>query len=323
MPEPATVPEVTVVVPTRNRARLLGRLLAALEEQTLDPARFEVVVVDDSSDDGTADLLARTLADTGLRLRSLRTCRRRGPAAARNLGWRSSQAPVVAFTDDDCVPAPTWLEAGMAALGSGARCVVGRTAPDPAQLRRARRAFARSISVESVRFYETCNVFYRRDDLASVGGFDERFRRPSGEDTALGLTLAERGVASTFTPEALVHHEVWSPGWRAVLLETLRWVDLPLVVATHPQVRSALRFRIFWRDAHPWALCVLAALLLARRRPWTLLLVLPWLDHRLRRDPVCPGPRRRVLALPGALVLDLTEVGVMAAGSLRHRTVML
>src|SRR5690349_1100437 len=70
---------VSVVVPTCGRPDLLRRCIAALEAQTLPPARYEIIVVDD-------------------------TASRRGPAAARNIGWRRASAPIVAFTDDDTTP---------------------------------------------------------------------------------------------------------------------------------------------------------------------------------------------------------------------------
>lgn len=316
-------PEVSVVVSTRQRASLLPRLVDALEAQTLAPERFEVIVVDDSAEDDTASVLSALAERTALTLRRLRTERQSGPAAGRNLGWRAAAAPLIAFTDDDCIPTPQWLAAGLAAHQGEARCVVGRTLPDPTQKDKARRAFARSITVESVRFFETCNVFYRRQDLEAVGGFDERFRRPSGEDTALGFSVHEQGIEAVYAPDALVYHEIWPGGLRVTLREALRWADLPLVVRQHPSARQFLRFRLFWRDGHPWALLALAGLLLAARRPWALALLAPWLDYRLRRAPVCPGPRRRVVALPGSLLVDLTEVVVMVTGSVRHRTVML
>ena len=78
---------VSVVVPTCGRRELLERCLDALERQSLERGRYEVIVIEDRE--------------------------RRGPAWARNQGWRRSRAPVVAFTDDDCVPAPDWLLRGL------------------------------------------------------------------------------------------------------------------------------------------------------------------------------------------------------------------
>jgi GT2 family glycosyltransferase len=305
--------EVAVCVATHGRAGLLPRLVAALEAQTLDPDRFEVVIVDDGSPDATGDVLDDLAARSPLRLRVLRLPTRGGPAAARNLAWRSTGARVVAFTDDDCVPVPGWLEAGLAALG-GAKMVVGRTAPPPEQLD----LVGRVVAVESVRFFETCNVFYRRTDLGAVGGFEEGFRRPSGEDTHLGLSVVGLGVEPVFCPGALVHHDVRKGRLGETLRETTRWVDLPLVLRRHPSARRELTHRwVFWKPTHPPALLAAAGLLLGLRWRPVLLLLTPWIHHRLRVTATRPG------ALPGALAVDLAELAVMARGSVRHRTVLL
>src|SRR5438270_6893074 len=109
-------PRISVVVTTYERAASLARLVGGLESQTLGTDQFEVIVADDGSTDDTPHVLGRLRESTPLDLRVVRNDRNRGPAAGRNLGWRVARAPVVAFTDDDCWPQPTWLEAGLAAM---------------------------------------------------------------------------------------------------------------------------------------------------------------------------------------------------------------
>ena len=112
----------------------------------------------------------------------------------------------------------------------------------------------------------------------------------------------------------------------AAVRESFRWVDLPLVVARHPQIRrTLLHRRLFWKPSHPPALLALAGILLAvaRRRPLALLLVVPWVRLRVTTLPLTPAPRRRWLVLPPGLALDLVEVAVMVQGSVRHRTLVL
>ena len=317
-------PKVAVVVPSHGRADRLDRLLGALAKQDLPAEDFEVVVVDDASPDGTAAVLAEAEAAGTLPLRVLTQPVRRGPAAARNLAWRSTTAPVVAFTDDDCVPDPGWLRAGLAALDGQVRVAVGRTAPPADQLHLAGAPFSRVMEVDSARFFETCNVFYRRDDLVAVGGFDERFRRPSGEDTRLGLAMTAAGVEPVFAGDAVVYHDVRPGSLRDALREATRWADLPLVLKGRPDARPALVHRlIFWKPTHPPAIAAAAGLALAVRWRPALLLTLPWLAYRLRKDPPCAEPMLRVACLPGALAVDLCEVATMARGSLRHGTLLL
>jgi GT2 family glycosyltransferase len=209
---------------------------------------------------------------------------------------------------------------------AGARIVVGRTEPPQDQLRAAEGPFARIVEVGEARFFETCNVFYRRADLVAVGGFDEAFVTPAGEDTDLAMRISPQGEGVVFATDALVHHDVRPSNFLAAAREALRWIDIPRVIARHPGARGALLHkRYFWKDSHPPALLAVVGITAAcaRRRPSLAAAAGPWLWFRLRTAPLCPGPRRRWLVLPGALALDLLEVGVMACGSLRHRALVL
>jgi GT2 family glycosyltransferase len=322
--EPGAAPDVAVVVATRGRSTLLHRLLEALEKQDLPSERFEVIVVHDPSTDGTAEELARLSQVSTLRLRALHSAVPEGPAAKRNIGWRAATAPVVAFIDDDCVPEAHWLSAGLAALDGQPRIVVGRTTPPPEQRHLVGEPFARVLDVTSPRFFQTCNIFYRRRDLAAVGGFDERFRQPNGEDTQLGLRVVETGATPLFEPNALVYHDVRLGGARAARREARRWVDLPLVLKGRAYARRDLVHHwFFWKPSHPPAILALTGLLLSARWRAGLVLLGPWLHYRLRRDPVASARLLRLSSLPSALALDLTEVAVMVRGSCRHRTVLL
>jgi GT2 family glycosyltransferase len=323
-PAEAAGPRVAVVVATHGRVDRLKRLLGALAAQDLPRDEFEVVVVDDASPDGTGALLAEAEATGTLPLRVLTQPVCRGPAAARNLGWRSSGARVIAFTDDDCVPDPGWLRAGLAALDGQARVAVGRTAPPADQLHLVGAPFSRVLQVDCVRFFETCNAFYRRRDLEAAGGFDERFRRPGGEDTRLGLDVVAAGVEPVFAGDAVVYHDVRPGGLRDALREAFRWEDIPLTLKGRPDARPALVHRwVFWKRTHPPAIAAAVGIALALRWRPALLLVLPWLVHRFRTDPPCSDPVLRVACLPGALAVDLCEVGVMVRGSIRHGTLLL
>lgn len=314
-------PAVSVVIATYQRAALLPRLVRALEAQTFAEP-FEVIFVDDGSTDRTRDVLTDLTRRSRLPITVLGDGVNRRQAAARNIGWRAAKAPVVAFTDDDCVPTPDWLARGVAALGSDARVVVGKTIPDPEQ-EPIRGPFSRTISVLSETFFETCNVFYRREDLERAGGFDEAFSSHGGEDTDLGWRITKNGADAVFEPEALVHHDIKPSDLRAAAREAFRWTGIPRVVRLHPEGRSYLVGGVFWKPSHPYALAALAGVLLAPRSRAALALAVPWLWYRLRVQPLHPGPRRRVLALPGALLVDLAEVGAMVRGSIRHRTFVL
>lgn len=107
-------PEFSIVIPTDQRPALLLKCLDTLGQQHLPRDQFEIIVVDDgnSADTETAVLLfAKQIARSGgpLEVRYLRQPERRGPAAARNRGWRAARGRIIAFTDVDCLPHPEWL----------------------------------------------------------------------------------------------------------------------------------------------------------------------------------------------------------------------
>jgi GT2 family glycosyltransferase len=316
-------PTVCVVVPTHNRPAGLGRLLDALQCQTIGRDRFEVVVVDDGSEPEAAAAVDTMAARAQVTVTVVHQPQR-GPAAARNVGWRRTAAPVVAFTDDDCVPSPEWLAEGLAALDGRPRVVVGRTGPPAAQRHLLRRPFSRAMVVADTRYGETCNVFFRRSDLAALGGFDERFRRPSGEDTDLLLRATAAGADAVFAERAVVAHDVRPGGFRATLAEATRWADLPLVVRGRLDARRRLAHRwLFWKPTHPPALLAAGALVAAWWWRPAVVGVGPWLACRLWRSPVAPGLTGRIVNLPGAFGIDLVEIATMVRGSVRHRTLLL
>lgn len=210
-PEPTRpAPVVSIVLPTYNRAPLLGRAIASVLAQSF--AAFELLVVDDGSTDDTAAQLAR-VADP--RVRTLRLSANRGAAAARNAGIRASHAPFLAFQDSDDEWLPDKLARHMAAF---AACgdAVGLVYSDMLRVRRdGSRHYHHSPAVEGgqllnpqTRFYQVCSLgiqatVIRRRCLAAVGGFDEAF--PALEDLELFIRLS-RHTRFHHLREALVHY---------------------------------------------------------------------------------------------------------------------
>src|SRR3954466_13720190 len=159
---------VSVVIPARDAAALIGRAVGAAVAQDLHDD-FEVIVVDDGSTDATAQI-AR---DAGARVISNPSPL--GPADARNAGVAAAGGELIAFTDADCVPAPGWLQAGVAALAH-ADLVQGRVEPEPGI---PVGPFDHTITVsEETGLYETANLFVRREWFDRAGGF-KPFIHPS------------------------------------------------------------------------------------------------------------------------------------------------
>jgi len=209
----------SVVVATHNRRALLERVAEAILGQSLPRERFGLIIVDDGSTDGTEALCAELAKRPGVRC--LRQANR-GVAAARNLGIREAAGDAVAFTDDDCLVPPDWLERladGYArhpeVVGVGGRLIA------PPDLLRTR-AVARLEDHVARHVYGACdaevlggfecpaggtnNMSYRRDALLAVGGFDESF--PPfvwGEDADLKLRLTRPGGRLLYIPVAVIH----------------------------------------------------------------------------------------------------------------------
>jgi glycosyltransferase involved in cell wall biosynthesis len=318
------MPDVSVVVATRNRAGQVARLLESLRAQTLPADRFEVVIVDDGSSDETPELLERERARPGFAVVPIRQPRSVGPAAARNDGWRAARAAIIAFTDDDCIVTPDWLRVGLAGLGPEDDAFLhGPVKPDPADWERRRGPFSHWVYVEGdERRYETCNVFYPRKVLERMDGFDVLRFSHAGEDTDLAWRAIKTGTTPIFSAEAKVYHSVVSLGARGKLRSALRWNQVVAVYRWHPELR-AITFTngVFWKKPHDLMFRLLIALLLPQRLcALRALLALPYfrnLRRRLRYERADPQ------YAPFYLVYDLVEMGSVARGAIRERTLML
>lgn len=316
-------PRISVVVPSFRRPDLLPRLLASFEAQDLPFDEWELLVVDNGSGDETSDVLAGLAASTPVDLRPLRIEENHGPAAARNLGWRSARAPLVAFTDDDCVPAPGWLRWGLTTLESdpGIGVVQGRTLKPTTPYRTTRWTTYREVLTPSP-WFEGCNLFFRREALEATGGFDESILF-GAEDTVAGWSVLERGWSRAFDEAAVVRHDLGERGLRWHMLMAWREGTLLEVARRHP----SLRREGFWR---PWALrpgnvafaagvagtAVAAA---TGRLRWAPLAWLPW--FQLRRPPFRTPSFVRYVG--ERWLIDATVFATMTVASVRYRQLTL
>ncbi|MFG2091559.1 MULTISPECIES: HAD-IIIA family hydrolase [unclassified Spirillospora] len=184
--------DYTVVIPTVGRTSLcitLSALLADLDG--IAPAPYEIIVVDDRPVPGAPLPLPEA---GGHALRVLRSGGR-GPAAARNTGWRAAATEWIAFLDDDVVPGPCWperLAADLAGLlpevaGSQGRVLVPRP-----EGRRPTDWERNTTGLETAEWI-TADMAYRRSALTEAGGFDERFHRAYREDADLALRVLDTG----------------------------------------------------------------------------------------------------------------------------------
>jgi GT2 family glycosyltransferase len=201
----------TVVVPTHGRAASLSRCLAALAAQTLPTARWNAIVVDD----GSREDVAQVVEPWRERMRlDLMRQRHLGPAAARNAGAEAATGRYLAFTDDDCAPAPAWLAALAAAYarspgdmlgGSTVNAVHGNPYSDVSQ---AVVSYLYDYYNRGgrVRFLTSNNMAVPADGFRALGGFCSGFRLAAAEDRDLCERWRTAGRGMTLVPDAIVHH---------------------------------------------------------------------------------------------------------------------
>lgn len=252
-------PRVSVVVPTHGRPALLLRCLQALTAQTLAPADYEILVVDDERSDVThAAVEAFAIGLQPGLLRYLRADSGHGPAVARNTGWRAAAADVVAFTDDDTIADPGWLDAGLFAMAQGRWVAVGGRVlvprPDDADERPTDHELM-TRGLETAEFV-TANAFVRRAALQLLQGFDERFRRAWREDSDLQFRLEAVGVVGR-CDAAIVLHPVRPERWGVSLRQQKNVFYDALLYRKHPR---AYRERV--HPVPPWDYFAVVALVL-------------------------------------------------------------
>ncbi|MDH0868154.1 glycosyltransferase family A protein [Mitsuaria sp. GD03876] len=259
-------PEIAVVMPTFRRPDLLERCLRALMTQTLARDRFEVVVVDDGHEDRCRELVDRFAAMPGApRIRYRRPSTGRGPAVARNTGWRAASAPLIAFTDDDTMPDADWLARGLAAMRAHPEWVAAAgqvRVPPPLDLGRPEKDERptdhelMTRGLETAEFV-TANAFVRRNTLVAIDGFDERFLRAWREDSDLQFRLQQQGPVGR-VDEALVRHPVRPERWGVSLRQQRNVFFDALLYRKHPEL-----YRSRVRQVPPWDYYAIVALTLA------------------------------------------------------------
>jgi mycofactocin system glycosyltransferase len=300
--------DVTVVIPVRDRAPELGRLLAALRA---DPATagVPVVVVDDGS--------AAPLVAEGATV--LRHAVPRGPAAARNTGLRAATTATVAFLDSDCVPRPGWLAALAPHLADPrlavvAPRIVGLPATRPSWLTPYedavsaldmgdRPAPVRPMSALS--YVPSAALLVRRTALGD--GFDESM--PVAEDVDLVWRLAAAGWRVRYEPAALVAHEHPAAPSAWLRRRAFYGTGAALLAARHGSAVAPLVIS-------PWSAAVWGLLLTGRRGLLPAGVVLGLASGRLARRLRRPGTPP-----PAAFAARLVLRGTVTAGTTLARAV--
>jgi glycosyltransferase involved in cell wall biosynthesis len=325
---------VSVIIPTRNRRVLLREVIESLWSQTLDSTRFEIIVVDNCSTDGTGEMIEAMQATSPCALRYHRMPMNRGPVRSRNTAVWLARAPILAFTDSDCRVTPHWLARGLEPFADEDVAFVSGPVLDKPGQPVTFFSVGNALRGENPT-YPTANVFYRKKTLWELGGFDESvWVRDAGgtplecADADLAWRTKEHGHRSVFLDDLIVYHEIErATPWHWLAVQT-RVMLVPEMVRRHAGFRSRM---LWWgpfclADNLLFYLAVLGTLLALAGSRWGLALTLPY----LYRATFVPGRRFSLTRLPviitAVFFFSLRQAvicGSLLYGSLRARTLVL
>jgi histidinol-phosphate phosphatase family protein len=315
-----------IVVPTIGRPSLAHLLTAVARSDGPLPGR--IILVDDRREPRTP-LLAEPVPPRLQRVLQVVRGAGRGPASARNVGWRVSQAAWIAFLDDDVVPAPDWLARLADDLAVLAPAVAGSQGrihvPLPAS--RAATDWERNVRALEVARWATADIAYRRTVLESVGGFDERFPRPYREDADLGLRVVARGHRIVRGRRRVAHPVGPADRWVSVRLQAGNADDAVMAARHGPRWRTLAGAPRGRRRRHALVTVALAgALTSAALGAWWVAAAcaVAWAigTAELAWARIAPGPRTldeiATMVVTSALIPPMA-IGHWLAGMVRHR----
>lgn len=239
---------VSVIVPTFKRPMLLDRCLKALLAQDFAAVNYEVIIVDDAASSQTrcqVEQYAKSAELDGPSIRYFAITESHGPAAARNAGLHAAIGEIIAFTDDDCIPSPGWIKAGVKALTNDVVAVAGRIV---VPLTPAPTDYEYNASWLAHSDFVTANCFVRRDVLMKIGGFDERFTAAWREDSDLIFTIQELGARCIAAQDAVVIHPVRTARWGISIYQQRKSIFNALLYKKHPVLyRQKIQATPPWR----------------------------------------------------------------------------
>ncbi|WP_420627700.1 glycosyltransferase [Candidatus Leptofilum sp.] len=206
------LPTFSIIVPTYNRPRGLKRCLQAIEALNYPRDLFEVIVVNDGGDQSLAEIVAEFEPRLFLRYVVQQNL---GPAVARNHGARLANGRFLAFTDDDCAPASSWLQKLAVQLMAEPRKMAGGYTRNA--LHRNPFSITSQLLVDFLyhyynqtesraRFFTSNNFAVAADLFWEVGGFEELMSLAAGEDRELCDRWLEHGLGMVFVRGAVIYH---------------------------------------------------------------------------------------------------------------------
>jgi len=235
-----TGPIISVIICTYNRAEFVGTALKSLCEQTAEKTQYEVIVVDNNSEDNTRVITQEFCR----RYPNIRYCleKRQGLSHARNRGWQESQGKYVAYIDDECKVPAQWLEVALQIIKEFSPAVFGgpyygyHNSPKPRWWKDSYGAFEPSKTAGVLtqgEYLRGGNFFIHRTLLETIGGFDSRYGM-AGQKIAYGEETELQRRIRAMRPDELIYYDPKLYVWHLVRPEkmVLRWILYPNIQTT-------------------------------------------------------------------------------------------
>lgn len=232
----------SVVVPTYNRPLSLQKLLQSLESQSYSKSLFEVIVVF-TENDTSENILRSFPASFPLRALKISDPEFNGKSASlkRNSGVQAAKNPWIAFIDDDCVADENWLKnTSEVIVDQNVSAIEGLTLIPQHDSQTFTAKGLQNLS----RFggYQTCNMFYKKDILLQIGGFDPKLPFYL-EDTDLAWSVLEKNLTIVPSEKSIVTHPVPAANVYRWIENAQRTKLVPYLAKKHPLLFKKMNFQ--------------------------------------------------------------------------------
>ncbi|HYE55217.1 MAG TPA: glycosyltransferase [Chitinophagaceae bacterium] len=230
--------KISVVIPTWQRPALLENCLLALTGQHLPAKEFEIIVVTDGPDEASMQAVNKIQLQCSTHfLKCIALAGKKGPAAARNLGWQQAEGTLIAFTDDDCIPHADWLSTLWDAYLERKRpTLIAFAGKVKVPLSESPTDFEMNTSHLETANFVTANCCCTRAALVQTGGFDESFTMAWREDSDLEFKLLRAAIPIYHLERAIITHPVRQAPWGVSIKEQKKSMFNALLYKKYPRL---------------------------------------------------------------------------------------
>lgn len=228
--------KISVVIPTYQRPHLLEKCLHALSLQSFPMDQFEVLVITDGPDDESFAVVRRFQQQGCTHMFVAALAEKKGPAAARNKGWRMAQGDLIAFTDDDCIPDVHFVAAYYRARMETYKKFIAFSGKVIVPVSASPTDYEQNTAHLATADFITANCACSRAALEDVGGFDEAFTAAWREDSDLEFKFLKAHIPIYKIDTAIVEHPVRAARWGVSLQEQRKSMYNALLYKKYPDM---------------------------------------------------------------------------------------